>query len=108
MWEGTLPHKSVVERAIVMLAAFGVKLELSQPSRQNLTELSEIRNIVLHKGGYVDQRFVDRCPWLGCAVGEQIAIDQDRMDVYFQAAIEFASALIGELAKSPFLFIKKP
>jgi uncharacterized protein YutE (UPF0331/DUF86 family) len=40
-----------------MLRAFGLQIVLEPSNEQLLSELAELRNVILHRGGVVDRRF---------------------------------------------------
>ena len=102
LWRGALKMHSF-DKDIFMLDAFGLKLNLSPPHRQALVEMSEVRNVLLHQGGFVDAKFLTKAPWVPLKVGQKLAISRTRMTAYVDAAHAFASALIGAAVRSPYI-----
>jgi hypothetical protein len=104
-WEGALPTElsSAVDRAIHMLKAFSIELALGADDVRNLSELAEIRNVLLHQAGSADQRFVDKCPWYRAKVGDKLCVTYEMMQRYFDAAGAFSKALWGSIVKSPYI-----
>ena len=86
-----------------MLGAFGLKITLDENKQKLLSELSELRNVILHHGGFVDQKFKEKCPWRNEMVGDRINIDSELLGLYFDAASEFAKKLMQEAAKSSYI-----
>ncbi|WP_132420315.1 hypothetical protein [Paenibacillus albiflavus] len=60
-----------------------------------MLELSQVRNILVHRNGEVDSRFKKKCPWVDVSVGEQISITDDKLDLYLNVCrwyvVEFAA-----------------
>ncbi|MBU2490967.1 MAG: hypothetical protein KKA60_16405 [Proteobacteria bacterium] len=54
--------------------------------RQIMFELAEIRNIIVHKAGRADKRFLEKCPWIKCKLYEPIIVIQKDMNRYISAA----------------------
>lgn len=84
MWEATFYDPSNISRALTMLAALGFKANISQQVKQDLDEMSETRNIILHRAGFLDETFLKKCPWFDLPVDRHLKIDQNMMDRYFR------------------------
>lgn len=54
--------------------------------RRVLLELSELRNVVAHKNGRADRRFLERCPWYGAREGEDLVVTHLHFHRYITAA----------------------
>lgn len=54
--------------------------------KKNIFELSEIRNIVAHRNGIADERFVTNCPWQNVNAGEPIPIYPPQFTNYCMSA----------------------
>ena len=101
MWEATLDDKSTIGRSLAMLAAVGVHTAISKQAQQSLDEMSEVRNVILHRAGFLDETFTEKCPWFEMPPDGRLRIDQPMMNLYFSAAGELAIALIGAVVSSP-------
>lgn len=64
------------------LKAVGFGGSVADPIRRVLLELSEIRNVIVHKNGLVDKRLVERCPWMSVKVGEKIVVTLSDYPIY--------------------------
>jgi hypothetical protein len=103
-WEGALDESDSARRAIQMLAAMKLQLALPEETRRCLTEMGEVRNALLHRGGVVDDWFVSKCHWLGLKPGDALIVDEAKLEAFIDAAHKFSVALIGACAASPFAY----
>lgn len=107
-WEGVLRDiPTVMARQLHMLTAFGLRVSLESDNERVLSELAELRNVILHRGGVVDQRFKNKCPWRGDTVGDRVYVTYETMRRYFEAAGDLAVKLIGAAAQSPYIYSSK-
>jgi hypothetical protein len=53
--------------------------------RKYILEIAEIRNIIVHNNGFVDDKFINNCPWLSYNVGDPILISNAQYLRYFFA-----------------------
>ncbi len=51
-------------------------------TKKYLFELSQVRNVIVHKGAIADRRFVDACPWLNQEKGKQVNVSREMFDRY--------------------------
>lgn len=103
IWEGAIKKHSF-DRAVEMLRALNVVVKPTELHRQALIELSEVRNVLVHQGGFADERLLRKCPWLKMKPGDEMKITSERMDAYTDAAHAFAVALIGAVVACPYIF----
>jgi hypothetical protein len=96
------------ERSIHMLRALSFDVQVPEHHRHALIELSEVRNVLVHRGGFVDARFLAKCRWLDLKVGAQFKIDADRMDRYNDAAGKISVAMIKAAVECPFIYKAPP
>ena len=89
-WEGTLQGlDTTMDRTLHMLAAFGLRVTLDGNNQQLLSELAELRNVIMHRAGFVDQQFKNKCPWRQEKEGDLVHIDRPALGKYFDAAFDF-------------------
>jgi len=50
--------------------------------RRMLMEHSQVRNVLVHKNGIADAKFLEHCPWLGARLGMQIQVSGVRFAAY--------------------------
>jgi hypothetical protein len=106
MWTHSFKGHSL-ERDLAMLGAFGVNVKLSIGHRQALVEMSEVRNVLLHNGGFVDAKLLEKVTWLSVKAGQQLKVTQAGMAGYFDAAHAFANAMIAASLQSPYVAVHK-
>lgn len=61
--------------------------------RRNLFELSQVRNIIVHKSGKADRRLVDACPWLNLKKGDNVHVTLDMFECYRLAVYWYMIAI---------------
>jgi len=67
--------KSGISRFESLLGEFCLDGEVDDTSRRTFIELSNVRNVLVHRGGFADNKLVDNCPWLPINVGDLVKID---------------------------------
>lgn len=108
VWKGDASKHSF-DRELAMLAAFGVNVALTRVQRQALIEMSEVRNVLVHSGGFVDEKMLTKLPWLKLKAGQQLKVTAARMENYIDAAHAFTNALLGAVMNSAYIkAAKKP
>lgn len=85
--------KPGVGRFESVLAAVGFGGPVNDLARRTLLELSEVRNVILHRGAVVDTRFTERCPWLSKAVGDQVEPQRDDYLLYSAGSLLYMNEL---------------
>lgn len=75
-----------VGRFEVLLEPLGLSGEVHSKVRKVLYELSQIRNVIVHKSGRADRRIVESCPWLDSTRGEVLHVTSKMFERYLKAA----------------------
>jgi hypothetical protein len=65
--------------------------------RRSLLEAHQVRNLYAHRGGIVDQRFAERCPWIGAVVGERFRINNSMFDRYHRSIHDYVLLVINRI-----------
>ena len=75
---------SELERAVIgkqgvdcfepLLDTFGLSGKVDQPTKTAIYELQHVRNVVVHRGGRADRRFVKGCPGWDVKVGQTVRV----------------------------------
>ena len=68
-----------------ILAAAGLSGSVDPGFRRDLFELSQIRNILVHRAGVADETFCTNCPWFKAVVGSVISVNHDDYVRYYTA-----------------------
>lgn len=69
------------------LGYVGLSGGVNDAVRRSLFELSEVRNIVVHKNSSADSRLIENCPWMNLEIGEPIDITREVYEIYVQASL---------------------
>ena len=73
-------------------------VELSGPVDDDLSrilfELSNVRNVIVHRAAKADKRLVESCPWLPYKVGQEIQLSNDDYVRYRDAANDYLGLLM--------------
>jgi len=64
-----------VNRFEALLKIFGHDGRVEEIVKRQLMELSQIRNVLVHKNGRADSRLVTNCSWLGINDGDEVNLD---------------------------------
>ena len=60
-----------------------------------LTEMVNIRHVLLHRGGRVDRRLRENCEWLDVHIGDRLVIDDHKYVAYHSALSLYGVSLQG-------------
>jgi hypothetical protein len=77
-----------------MLESVSVVPNVSSKCRRDLIELSQIRNLIAHKRGIVDAKFLTACPWLSAEIGTPVSASVEDYGRYRSAVLSYAAELI--------------
>ena len=86
--------KNGVNRFEAMLEPFGLSGEVTKKTKKAIFELGQIRNVLVHCGGYADKTLIESCPWLLFEPGEKIKISKDIYSRCFHAVHDYNIQLI--------------
>ncbi len=93
------PLKTGITRFESLLEPFGLSGPVDEDVRRNLFELNQIRNILVHRSGFADRRFVDSCPWMKLRVGDPVKVSQEMTSYYFQSVMDYTLELIMRIGE---------
>lgn len=80
-----------------LLSAVGYGGEVDDLVRRALLELSEVRNVVVHRAGKADDRIVGRCPWMKLSKGSRLQLTRRDFSRYVAASDWYAFELLHRL-----------
>jgi hypothetical protein len=86
-----------VGRFETLLEPFGLSGAVPDAVRRTIFELSQIRNVLVHRRGIADRRLVQQCPWLGLAIGDRVTISHGRYTAFRFAAMTYAMEILQRL-----------
>jgi hypothetical protein len=105
-WEFKTIAKDAVGKAMEMLRVFQFLVTLADEKRRDLNELSELRNVLVHRNSVIDARFLNKCDWTEWKLGDTVQLNEIRTRRYFDAAGDFAMALVNGVVNSPYRMLK--
>ena len=77
-----------------LLGAIGLGGSVEAGVRRDLLELSQARNVIVHRLGVVDKRFCQACPWLDLKVGDRLAITRATFVRFRDAALAYMTEVL--------------
>ncbi|MDP2856679.1 MAG: hypothetical protein Q8P50_01715 [Bacillota bacterium] len=77
-----------------VLDVLGLKGGVDDGQRRDLLELAAIRNLLVHRAGRADARFLAQAPWLKYRVGDEIRVTRPDYLRYRVAAYRYAARVI--------------
>jgi hypothetical protein len=83
-----------VDRFETLLSAVGLNADVPAALKRLIFELGQVRNVILHRGGVVDRKFSDACPWLGVKVDDQLQVTHTKYAEYGRAVQDYFTLLI--------------
>lgn len=86
-----------VGRFEAVLTAVDLGGTIEEDLRQSLLELSQIRNVLVHRAHIIDRPLKEMCPWLALEVGQKLRIDHDMYLKYFGATHDYLLCLINRV-----------
>ncbi len=84
-----------VDRFEALFKVFNLSCPLDQQVRQSLIELFQVRNIVIHRGGVVDDTFIKVCEWLNIKEGTRFPVEGQTVVRYNNAATSYAVNVVS-------------
>jgi hypothetical protein len=87
--EGRSPLKQGASRFEHLLDSFALAGAVDSDVRESLFEMNHIRNVLVHRRGVVDKRFVDACPHLGFSIGDSVSVDRRSFDRYSNSVAKY-------------------
>lgn len=67
--------------------------------KRSLIELEYVRNVLLHRRGIADSRFIEGCPWTTVKIGTIITPDEADVEKYTTAVLNYAELLLGRIKR---------
>jgi len=82
-----------VDRFESTLQVFGLSGSVPETIKKDLFEFGHVRNVLVHRNGVADARFVQACPWLGLSAGQAVIVDEARLSQYIHVVLEYVKLL---------------
>lgn len=88
-----------ISRFETILQPFGLMSEIEDDLRRDIFEMQQVRNIIMHRGGIADRRFVESCPWVNISIGMPVVVTHESFHKYMDAGGMFIAKLIKKVAE---------
>jgi len=95
-----------VERFEVLLEPFGLAGPVEDGVRKIIWEIQNVRNVLVHRAGVADRKFVQACPWLNLSVGDRVTINRESFDRYYHALSEYGTLLVFRIGEKQGLDVR--
>ncbi len=82
-----------------LLQAIGIGGGTAESIRRQLFELSQVRNVLVHRRGVADRKFVSQCGTLAVPVGKRVTVSPELYARCHAAAMAYVMTLILRLTK---------
>ncbi|MFD2163676.1 hypothetical protein ACFSJU_14800 [Paradesertivirga mongoliensis] len=86
-----------VTRFESLLKPIGLSGPMTEEVSKTIFELSQIRNVLLHRGSIADRHFIKSCPWVAYNLGDSIKVDRDQYNRFTEAVGEYFVLLVERL-----------
>ncbi|SRR6266550_2572306 len=86
-----------VDRFESTLQVFGLSGSVPESVKRDLFEFGHVRNVLVHRNGVADPRFVKACHWLELSAGQAVTVDQARLMRYIHAAQGYVTLLVDRV-----------
>ena len=88
------PLQPGVGRFESLLSALSIGGPVDPVLRRDLLELAATRNVLVHRAGVADERFVALCPWLGLQAGAEVRVSQEQYHRHLGAVYRYAGVIV--------------
>src|SRR6266403_676254 len=92
-------HRSTIEVFESILHEFGLHGAMGPELKRSLIELEYVRNVLLHRRGIVDLRFLEGCPWTTFKIGAAIVPDEKSVGKYTDAVLDYYELLLARIKR---------
>lgn len=92
-------HRSSIEVFESILHQFGLQGAMDAQLKRNLIELEYVRNILLHRRGIVDSRFLEGCPWMTAKIGAALVPNEESVRRYTGAVLDYYELLLERVER---------
>ena len=88
------PLRLGVNRFEPLLKVFSLDGAVEDDVSRKIFQLHQVRNLIAHKDGVCDRRFIERCPELGLAIGDQFHVSRPMAYSLVTATIKYAHTVL--------------
>jgi hypothetical protein len=86
-------RRNEIEKFELLLALAGLSGNIEAEIKRDLIELGHVRNVLLHRRGIADAKFVQACQWVKVRVGAHVQINSTTVERFVFAAVSYAESM---------------
>lgn len=90
---------NVVTRTVWLLSIIGITCQPEQLVAREIVELHAVRNLLAHKRGIIDAKFMDQCHWLSVELGKRHTVSETALGRYVSALLDFAGSMLESIQR---------
>jgi hypothetical protein len=76
---------NIARRTTTLFSWFGLNIEIDETASKKYNEASMVRNVILHRYGYLSSHDVEEFPELAPWIGEVLPITTERINAYYDS-----------------------
>lgn len=84
-----------IARFTQLLHFVGIVPKIDDKTKNTLLEMASVRNVIVHRAGIVDQRFLDLCPSSGWPLGGEIGVTSKQLNDYVSSIADFVESIVN-------------
>jgi hypothetical protein len=88
------PLKQGTGRFETLLGIFGIVGTVNEDIKKNIFEMNQVRNLLVHRRGIIDRKFVVTCPWLDVRVGDLLKVSSRDFERYSNSVLDYVLELM--------------
>lgn len=100
-WQRELSSTNIAERYMEMLGTFEINVDVNSDDKENIAELAEARNIILHRRSKVDKRFITKCPRTKYNVDDLYHVSRNDYVRFWDATAAMMQSMVKGIVESP-------
>ena len=81
-----------------LLGVFGLSGAFDKDLKKDVFELHNVRNLLVHRRGIADLKFLEACPWLRTEAGKKHRVSNDDFSRYVHAVTEYVITVNDRVA----------
>ncbi len=94
--------ENIAARVATLFSWFDLDVQIEGSSAKAYNEASMVRNVILHRYGYLSSQNVESFPELAQWVGEILPITTERLTTYYQAIVAMHLAIANAVSSSQY------
>lgn len=94
------PLRAGTSRFEHLLQPFGFDGPVEESCKKSIFELSQVRNVIVHRRATADRRLIEACPWLELSVGAKVLVTHAMWHAYSEAVSMYVLELIQRVREA--------